>query len=132
MSNRLSIRSTITENLTGSAGETRPTVIDLVETFNYLIGLRVSRIQTLEGFRLIYGTSPSGENVLVVWRNLNDKPNDVLDTFFTRIRVNPRDQEFDVIYVNGDNNLENLRREDESWKVRLIEQEFLRLMFETE
>ena len=39
--------------------------------------------------------------------------------------------EFDVIYVNGDNHLENTRRPDETWKVRLIEEEFLRLMFET-
>lgn len=38
--------------------------------------------------------------------------------------------EFDLIYVNGDNNLQNLRREDETWKVRLIEEEFQRLMFD--
>ena len=38
--------------------------------------------------------------------------------------------EFDLIYVNGDNNLENLRREDETWKVRLIEEDFKRLMFD--
>jgi hypothetical protein len=41
-------------------------------------------------------------------------------------------KEFDVIYVNGDNNLENLRRPDENWKVRLIEDEFKRLMFDVQ
>jgi adenine-specific DNA-methyltransferase len=40
--------------------------------------------------------------------------------------------EYDLIYINGDNNLENLRRPDETWKVRLIEEEFLRLMFDEE
>jgi len=35
-------------------------------------------------------------------------------------------------YVNGDNNLENLRRGDQTWKVRLIEEEFGRLMFDVE
>ena len=40
--------------------------------------------------------------------------------------------EFDLIYVNGDNNLENIRRPDETWKVRLIEEDFLRLMWDTE
>ncbi len=35
-----------------------------------------------------------------------------------------------VIYVNGDNNLENLKRPDETWKVRRIEDEFKRLMFD--
>ena len=40
--------------------------------------------------------------------------------------------EFDLIYVNGDNNLENIRRLDETWKVRLIEEDFKRLMFDVE
>ena len=39
--------------------------------------------------------------------------------------------EFDLIYVNGDNNLKH-RRPDETWKVRLIEEEFKRLMFDVE
>ncbi|MBK7042721.1 MAG: hypothetical protein IPH50_02890 [Rhodanobacteraceae bacterium] len=41
-----------------------------------------------------------------------------------------RDTEFDLIYVNGDNTLENLRVDPETWKVRLIEEDFHRLMFE--
>lgn len=36
--------------------------------------------------------------------------------------------EFDIIYTNGDNNLENLKRMDETWKVHLIEEEFQRLI----
>jgi hypothetical protein len=43
-----------------------------------------------------------------------------------------KDQEYDVIYVNGDNNLENLRKADQTWKVRLIEEEFRRLMFDVQ
>ena len=41
-----------------------------------------------------------------------------------------RDTEFDRIYVNGDNNLENLRTDGEQWKVVLTEQEFAKRMFE--
>ena len=37
-----------------------------------------------------------------------------------------------LIYVNGDNNLENLKAPDDTWKVRLIEEDFYRLMFDTE
>ena len=44
--------------------------------------------------------------------------------------INPRDMAFDVIYINGDNQLINSRRQDETWEVRLIEEEFLRLMFD--
>ncbi len=43
-----------------------------------------------------------------------------------------KDSEFDLIYVNGGNNLENLKTPDDTWKVRLIEENFHRLMFATE
>ena len=33
---------------------------------------------------------------------------------------------------NGGNNLENLKAPDDTWKVRLIEEDFHRLMFEME
>jgi adenine-specific DNA-methyltransferase len=56
--------------------------------------------------------------------------NDRLDDWFKKQGYNTRDQEFDIIYVNGDNNLENLRKADQTWKVRLIEEEFQRRMFD--
>lgn len=40
--------------------------------------------------------------------------------------------EFDLIYVNGDNLLPNLRRDEDKWKVVLIEEEFSKRLFETE
>ena len=68
----------------------------------------------------------------MIWRNTREKSNADLDEFFEKQGYNTRDTEFDVIYVNGDNNLENLRRPDETWKVRLIEDDFKRLMFDVE
>lgn len=47
-------------------------------------------------------------------------------------RYDTRDTELDVIYVNGDNNLEVLRRPDECWKVMLIENDFKSPMFDVE
>ena len=47
------------------------------------------------------------------------------------LKISTTDFEFNLIYVNGDNNLENLRTPDETWKVRLIEEDFHRLMFDT-
>jgi adenine-specific DNA-methyltransferase len=117
---------------TGSAGETRTRSVDLVETFNYLIGLTVIRRDFLKGIEVIQGTNPEGENVLVIWRNTKETSNEQLDEFFRKQDFNTRDSEFDLIYVNGDNNLENLKKPDETWKVRLIEEDFKRLMFEVE
>lgn len=115
---------------TGSAGETKPTVIDLVETFNYVIGLRVTSINDVRGVRVVAGMNPQGERVLILWRNTKALDNDALDAWFREQGYNTKDQEYDVIYVNCDNNLETLRRADQTWKVRLIEDECRRLMFE--
>lgn len=41
-----------------------------------------------------------------------------------------KDSEFDLIYVYGTNNLENLRSPDDTWRVRLIEGDFHSLMFQ--
>ena len=92
-------------------------------------------------FLSIDGTLPDGQSALVVWRILNDIEDSVnktchniaLDYFLMeRKRINPREGELDVIYVNGDNTLPNIRAEEEHWKVRLIEEEFQRLMFAEE
>lgn len=121
----------------GSAAETKPVTVDLVETFNYLLGLRVQHVDRIRGVTLVQGTLPpapgktTGEKALVIWRNTRETDAEALDKFLWGQRINPRDLEFDVIYVNGDNHLENSRRTDETWKVRLIEDEFHRLMFET-
>ncbi|RRR73123.1 MAG: site-specific DNA-methyltransferase [Candidatus Viridilinea halotolerans] len=114
----------------GSVGETRTTSVDLVETFNYLLGLRVRQIDTIRGTVVVKGLNPEGQRVLIIWRDVAQLPNEELDTFFQKQGYTTRDHEFDLIYVNGDNNLENLRRDDETWKVRLTEEEFKRLMFD--
>jgi adenine-specific DNA-methyltransferase len=117
---------------TGTVGETKPTVVDLVETFNYLIGLRVKTMDYIEGVCVVTGTNPQGERVLILWRNTKETDNDKLDDWFKKQGYNTKDQEFDVIYVNGDNNLENLKKPDQTWKVRLIEEEFLWRMFDVQ
>ena len=143
--------------------ESREVDVDLLETFNWLIGLTVRHIaapQTFSGtferdsekrlrlkghlkqeadgpywFRTVTGTTPDGRRTLVIWRKLTGEPehdNLVLDEWFTRQGYSARDSEFDLIYVNGDNNLENLKTPDDLWKVRLIEGDFHRLMFDME
>ncbi|MBF8272528.1 MAG: hypothetical protein HW380_1633 [Magnetococcales bacterium] len=154
--------------------------VDLIETFNYLISLRVmhsSVPQTFQAtfkritdpelpedqhtklvvdgrilqeesgpwwFRKVEGWVPKDpanpnngqrEKVLIVWRKLTDdieQDNLMLDEWFQKNRIRTRDFEFDTIYVNGSNNLPNLKLDDENWKVRLIEEEFMKRMWNTE
>ena len=134
----------------GSVGETRPVNVDLVETFNWLLGLKVKHIDRISGFQVVEGDNPEGNKVLVIWRKIRDleendptkiatareKANRDLDDFFKKQQYNTLDSEFDVIYVNGDNNLMNVPLNPEKegleprYKVRLIEEEFKQLMFD--
>ena len=107
--------------------ETRPAYVDLVETFNYLLGLTVSRMYSSDGFRVVEGTNPAGERALVLWRNTREKSNEDLDAFF--VREGFAERSFDRVYANGDNTLA-LQAGDA--RVHLIEEEFRRLMFDTE
>ncbi len=144
--------------------ESRETNVDLLETFNWLIGLTVRSIaapQSFEAlferdtenrlqlvgrlkqnpagqwwFRIVEGTAADGRRILIVWRKLTEdleQDNVVLGVWMKdRLKISTKDFEFDLIYVNGDNNLENLKLPDDTWKVRLIEEDFHRLMFDTE
>lgn len=111
--------------------EMQPTKVDLVETFNYLIGLVIaSYAAPKEGFVVVTGRNLSGQKTLIVWRDCNKHDRAALNTFLEKGKYNPLDSEFDQIYVNGDNNVENLKTGDERWKVTLIEEEFKKRMFE--
>lgn len=141
--------------------ETKETAIDLVETFNYLLGLVVTRIEAKESFNTepdktsdmpgavrlvpakdgkgeytfkeIEGHTLSGDKVLIIWRTLTGeiaKDNAAMDAYFRKKKYSTQDFEYDRIYVNGDNNLQNMKQEGEQWKVLLIEEEFKRLMLE--
>lgn len=110
--------------------ETKEEKVDMVETFNYLIGLYVDQIAyPKDGICTVVGKTRKGKKALVIWRDCNKVNNEQLNEFFRRSAYSVRDNEFDTIYVNGDNNLENLRTEEDTWKVVLIEQEFNKQMF---
>ena len=59
--------------------------------------------------------------MLVIRRNCKEIDNEALNKFFERMDFCTSDSGFDVIYVNGDNTLPNLRRDEDYWKVALTE-----------
>ena len=154
--------------------------VDLIETFNYLIGLRVNHIaipqqynanfkrnsdpelpqdqhtklvidgeiqQVDDGswwFRSVKGWVPKDpmdpnngqrEIVLIIWRKLTgdlEKDNIMLDEWFQKHFKDIHELEFDIIYVNGSSNLQNLANPEDTWKVRLLEEEFMKRMWNVE
>ncbi|SFW36041.1 adenine-specific DNA-methyltransferase [Prevotellaceae bacterium HUN156] len=109
------------------------TKVDMVETFNYLIGLNVETEDWYQDDNIcvVQGkTHREGLKTLVIWRNRNTVDNEKLCAFFDKMDFRTRDTEFDLIYVNGDNTLPNLKRDEDHWKVVLTEEEFAKRMFE--
>jgi len=114
----------VTEN-----NELIPTQVDLVETFNYLIGLYVERIQRVKDIKLVEGKTRTGEKTLIIWRNTATTKDEEVQTVFRKLYDSVRSQEFDQIYINGDHHFKNFRVAPERFKVKMIEQEFFKLMF---
>ena len=111
------------------------TKVDMVETFNYLIGLNVETEDWYQDDNIcvVQGrTHREGLKTLAIWRNCKAVDNEALNAFFDKMDFRTRDTEFDLIYVNGDNTLPNLKRDEDHWKVVLIEEEFQKRMFEEE
>ena len=108
------------------------TPVDMVETFNYLIGLNVETLRyPKDGYCVVEGYTHIGnEHTLVIWRDCEKVSNEALNEFFRKQAYSTTDSEFDKIYVNGDNTLPNIKTDEEHWKVVLIEEEFKKRMFE--
>ncbi len=124
-----------------SAGAYEERTIDLVETFNYLIGLRVKHVdmQIDRGFVAVTGVLPSAEKALVLWRDVEKLSYDELNRLCDKLAINPADSEFDVVYINGDHNIPAVFTSTEAeggitktLKIRQIEPEFMNRMFNTE
>lgn len=117
---------------TTKGNELVDTHVDMVETFNYLIGLNVETLRyPKDGYCVVEGTTHIGnERTLVIWRNCHKVSNEDLNEFFRKQAYCTTDSEFDKIYVNGDNTLPNIKTDEEHWKVVLIEEEFKKRMFE--
>ena len=113
--------------------ESKDTKIDMVDTFNYLIGIKVNHIEYCEEFDYklcIVDGYVKEKHVLVIWRDLAKVDNNELNRFLNGNAYNVRGGEYDNIYVNGGNNIQNMATDEDHFKVELIEEVFMNKMFE--
>jgi len=124
-----------------SAGAYEERTIDLVETFNYLIGLRVKLMEIAvdRGYARVEGNLPTGESVLIIWRDCERIGYEELKRYTNRFDLYSRKETFEVIYINGDHNIPAVFTATEAeggitktLKLRQIEPEFLSRMFSVE
>lgn len=128
--------------------ETNYRNVDLVETFNYLLGLHVEQISAKESynydgeniekynggqyiFKRLEGKLRDNKKVLIVWRNLTDDiktDNNVLNKYLNKKDITL--DEYDYVYINGDNTIAINNYSND--KIKLIDEEFKILMFESD
>ena len=104
-------------------GVRRETSVDLPETFNYLIGLRVESRRRIDNVLAITGADAEGQKCLILWRNLDETDAEALDAWFDRHR-GQFGEALDLIYVNGDHTLSAKRLQDETWTTETISPAF--------
>ncbi|MDG2941337.1 site-specific DNA-methyltransferase [Exercitatus varius] len=123
---------------TTSAGAYDWQKVDLVETFNYLIGANIISVDDKrdeQGFVAIECRLPNqsaDEKTLIFWRDCERIGYDELQKHFDRLGINPADSEYSQVYVNGDHTLETVWDGEQSGSLKIIsiEDAFLSLMFE--
>lgn len=127
-------------------GEVTRSPVDLVETFNYLLGLHVKSYDTFgePGLLFVQGVirAPEGatrgdDKVLVIWRDHTICSEEALTKnvrrFFGRVSDDAKPlplSDFSRIYLNGDHPLDNTVAAGEA-RILPIEETFHRLMFDT-
>ena len=137
---------------TTSAGAYEWQKVDLVETFNYLIGARLVSIddqRVKRGYVAIDCQLPnqSGDDkTLIVWRDCEQWHYENLyaekefshnfqgskTTLFGKMNFNPKNTDYAQVYINGDHTLETVWDGEQSGSLKIvsIEDAFLSLMFE--
>ena len=102
--------------------------VDMPETFNWLVGLRVEARRRIDRVLAITGTDADGKRCLILWRNLRDMSHTAVDTWFGD-NHGRFSEALDLIYVNGDHTLNAMRRSGNTSTAEAIETVFRELMF---
>jgi len=97
------------------------TKIDLIETFNFILGMQIKREKTLKHedtiYKIIHGVV-NNKNTLVIWRNL-ENINLEKEKKFLEKEILPN-FDYDMIYINSNSYIQD---------AVLIEREFLEKMY---
>ena len=128
-----------------SSGATQPRKVDLVETFNWLIGIRVTEVRRRIDQEVVIATIVTGmlpgeeKESLIIWRDVDKMDNASLLAYLkSQDYISKKDgrplKDWSAIYVNGDHAIPNRKLGDDEdapvLNIRQIENVFLEKMFE--
>jgi len=97
--------------------------VDLVETFNYLIGLHMHKCITREidgkRYQFVYGKNNGDKQILIVWRNVKDWDLAEFDADGKVLRKELKNWTYDVLYINGQAHIEGYQPVEEVFKNKM-------------
>jgi len=97
-----------------------PTNVDLIETFNYLLGAQIQRIKTYQNnsvyYKAVFATKEKSK-IAIIWRKTEGLDLKLDKDFVESVIL--KDYNPNLVYINGDSYID---------KAQLIEPEFKRLM----
>ncbi len=109
---------TLSAQLDGKVADVR---VDLIETFNYALGIEVLRIERKidrsRCYLIIKGTRQE-KKVIVIWTTKDETFDPVRDKEFTESEILSKER-FEEIYVNGNSLIENAIALDKIFKAKL-------------
>ncbi|MEM2933262.1 MAG: site-specific DNA-methyltransferase, partial [Candidatus Pacearchaeota archaeon] len=113
-------------------GEPEEMIVDIPETFNYLLGLKVKKVKTRNNGRkyLFILGEKEGKDIAIVWREYDEKWKDEDFKKDKELIIEElKDWNPQIVYVNGQSVLTpKLGGDIDKVEIRYIEPEFKKLM----
>ena len=98
--------------------------VDLVETFNYLIGLHMQKCITkeIEGvkYQFVIGNNNAGRKIAIVWRNIVGWVLSDFEKDSTALKEELKAFTYDLLYINGQAHIDNYQPIEEVFKNKMI------------
>lgn len=98
--------------------------VDLVDTFNYLIGLHVQKYITKEingkRYQFVHGNNNSNKKILVVWRSIKEWKKEDYEKDRETLKVELKNYEYDLLYINGQAHWENYQPVEQVFKSKMV------------
>ena len=98
--------------------------VDLIETFNYLIGLHMQKFITKEFngrmYQFIYGNNNANKQILVIWRNVKGWTPDDYKTDSLALKKELANYKYDLLYINDQAHIDGYKPIEEVFKNKML------------
>jgi len=98
--------------------------VDLIETFNYLIGLHMQKCITKEingnTYQFVYGHNNANKNILAVWRSVKDWEIEDYKADSEALKAELKNYTYDLLYINEQAHIEGYQPIEEVFKNKML------------